>query len=176
MLQIPWVILLIPFHSNTSILTADSSPPIIMNCPDDIQEDIEIGTLTIIVTWTEPTAVDNSGQDSMVTRNSFPGMPFAAGTREVVYIFSDSDNNEATCSFNVTVIPGEVKICWLLWKEMLHIHGIFHSQKYSIRTPVAIMSSNNDTITLNVLAIMYFKQFEVISLTFAKCFRPNSIF
>ncbi|XP_071826140.1 hyalin-like isoform X5 [Apostichopus japonicus] len=88
-----------------TVVESDSSPPIIMNCPDDIQEDIEIGTLTIIVTWKEPTAVDNSGQDALVTRNSFPGMPFAAGTREVVYIFSDSDNNEATCSFNVTVIP-----------------------------------------------------------------------
>ena len=57
------------------------------------------GTLT----WTEPTATDNSGTTPTVTQSHRPGDSFPVGTTTVTYTFTDMAGNQAQCSFTVTV-------------------------------------------------------------------------
>ena len=55
------------------------------------------------VTWTEPTATDNSGMTSTVTQSHQPGDSFNVGTTTVTYTFTDMAGNQAQCSFSVTL-------------------------------------------------------------------------
>ena len=57
------------------------------------------GTLT----WTEPTATDNSGMVPTVTQTHRLGDSFNVGTTTVTYTFTDITGNQAQCSFTVTV-------------------------------------------------------------------------
>ena len=58
---------------------------------------------TVNVTWTPPTATDNSGMVTLTSDNN-PGHSFAIGTTQVTYNATDGSGNLATCSFNVTVV------------------------------------------------------------------------
>ena len=64
------------------------------------------------VTWTEPTATDNSGATPTVAQTHQPGDTFAVGLTPVVYTFSDTSGNEAICAFMVSV--GKLLILMLL--------------------------------------------------------------
>ena len=55
------------------------------------------------VTWTEPTATDNSGMTPTVTQSHQPGVSFPVGITQVTYTFTDMAENEAMCSFSVTL-------------------------------------------------------------------------
>ena len=55
------------------------------------------------VTWTEPTATDNSGMTPRVIRTHQPGTSFPVGTTTVTYMFMDMTGNRAQCSFGVTI-------------------------------------------------------------------------
>ena len=84
----------------------DTMPPAISGCPDRINIIIPFGMNSMIVTWTEPTATDNSGMTPTVTQTHRPGNSFNIGTTEVTYTFSDLAGNQAQCSFIVTVTTG----------------------------------------------------------------------
>lgn len=93
---------------NASLLflyTADTTPPTISNCPNNINQVIELGTQSVVVTWVEPTATDISGQVS-VSRSQAPGSLFSVGQTTVTYTFTDGVGNPAVCQFVVTVITG----------------------------------------------------------------------
>ena len=77
------------------------TPPVIIDCPQSVTETISLDSSSGIVTWTEPTAVDNSGGETTVLRSHEPGTSFPVGTTEVFYLFIDQNGNEATCSFAV---------------------------------------------------------------------------
>ena len=79
------------------------SPPIISNCPQPVAYSLSPGASSRIVTWTEPTAVDNSGGIPTVMRSHMPGETFLVGSTEVTYVFTDQAGNSATCAFLVTV-------------------------------------------------------------------------
>ncbi len=55
------------------------------------------------VTWTEPTATDNSGTQPSFTQSHQSGDIFIVGTTQVRYIFSDVSGNQAVCTFTVTI-------------------------------------------------------------------------
>ena len=61
-----------------------------------------VGSGDVSVTWTEPTATDDSGSVGL-TQTASPGDTFPFGTTEVAYTFSDLTGNSAVCSFNVIV-------------------------------------------------------------------------
>ena len=65
-------------------------------------ETTEVGTTNAVVTWTEPTAADNSGMTPTVTRSHQPGISLPVGTTQVTYTFTDEAGNEAECQFEVT--------------------------------------------------------------------------
>ena len=74
----------------------------VTNCPDSITETVAIGASSGTVTWTEPTATDNSGVTPTVTSTHQPGQTFPAGTSQVQYTFTDESGNSAVCLFQVT--------------------------------------------------------------------------
>ncbi len=83
----------------------DTIPPVIRNCPSDKTETTSTGVAQ--VTWTEPSATDNSGIEPIVSRSHAPGSSFFVGTTTVVtYTFSDLSGNTARCTFNV-IVSGE---------------------------------------------------------------------
>ena len=64
-------------------------------------ETTEVGTTNAVVTWTEPTATDNSGMTATITQTHQPGDSFPVGTTQVTYTFTDQAGNRATCQFEV---------------------------------------------------------------------------
>ena len=55
------------------------------------------------VSWTEPTATDNSGMTPTVTQTHQPGDSFNVGTTTVTYTFTDMTGNQAMCTFDVVI-------------------------------------------------------------------------
>ncbi|XP_072013682.1 uncharacterized protein [Amphiura filiformis] len=87
-----------------TVLSVDSDAPIVSGCPNSASYPVPFGTQSRVVTWIEPTAVDNSGIQPTVVRSHQPGQNFPVGRTPVTYIFTDSSGNEAQCSFSITVI------------------------------------------------------------------------
>ena len=87
--------------------TLDSQPPIISGCPLDITENSDSRT-TVNITWTQPTATDNS-EAVTLTSDYSPGDRFPIGTTTVTYTATDASGNNETCLFNVTVV-GKYKV------------------------------------------------------------------
>ena len=87
---------------NTNPATVDVTAPVINDCPTDITVQTTLGGTAVALTWTEPTATDDSGTVSS-TSSSSPGDSFSVGTTLIVYTFSDDSGNSAVCSFTVTV-------------------------------------------------------------------------
>ena len=83
--------------------SSDMTPPIVTNCPQSITYNLPPSTTSREVTWSEPTAVDNSGSIPAVTQSHQPGDVFVVGSTEVTYVFTDQSGNEATCSFVINL-------------------------------------------------------------------------
>lgn len=81
--------------------------PEIQFCPQNINQQIQFGVPSVIVTWNQPTASDNSGQTPNVQTTHQSGSSFSVGTTTVIYTFTDAAGNQATCSFNVNVVSGK---------------------------------------------------------------------
>ena len=85
--------------------TVDGTAPVVV-CVEDITETTPLGTGGRTVTWTTPTATDNSGVVILTERSHAPGQFFQTGNTAVTYRFTDGTGNEATCVFGVTVFEG----------------------------------------------------------------------
>ena len=81
---------------------SDTTPPVIMNCPESSVCTVQIGATGRRCTWTEPTAVDESGVAPTVVQSHQPGDEFQLGTSNVMYTFMDQAANEAVCTFTIT--------------------------------------------------------------------------
>ncbi|NHF59068.1 HYR domain-containing protein [Flavobacteriaceae bacterium TP-CH-4] len=106
------IVELVPSASNChcdvlaiEVTVDDIIDPVINNCPSDITiTNTDPGTCGAMVSWTPPTATDNSGIATLTTNNYNSGDEFLPGTTEVIYTATDPNGNTATCSFNVTVV------------------------------------------------------------------------
>ncbi|MCS4435330.1 HYR domain-containing protein [Aquiflexum gelatinilyticum] len=85
----------------------DTEDPVISNCPPDFFVSNDEGECGAIFRLTEPTATDNSGFVDLVS-NFKPGDFFPVGTTRVTYTATDAAGNQATCSFDVTVVDNEL--------------------------------------------------------------------
>ena len=85
---------------------ADTTIPVISGCPSGASG--VLSTQGAIVSWVEPTATDNDGQVVDVSRSHAPSTTFSAGSTTVTYVFTDTAGNEAICSFDVDVTPGNM--------------------------------------------------------------------
>ena len=76
--------------------------PVVSNCPPSITiyagEDISTK-----VSWTEPSAIDNSGSVTLSNQTHYPNDEFTVGATAITYIFMDPSMNAASCTFFVTV-------------------------------------------------------------------------
>ncbi|MDP2039609.1 HYR domain-containing protein, partial [Algoriphagus sp.] len=81
----------------------DTEDPIFSDCPsEEITVTNDPGVCGAAVTWTEPTATDNSGSVTLIS-NFEPGSVFPVGITEVVYTATDASGNKSTCSFTIKV-------------------------------------------------------------------------
>ena len=86
-----------------SYLIPDRVDPAITDVPIDISVHTDTGLPTATVSWTPPTASDNSREGATLTSNYNPGAAFPIGTTTVTYTATDGAGNQATASFNVVV-------------------------------------------------------------------------
>lgn len=84
---------------------ADNEPPEIINCPQTIYAYTDKLSQTAVVTWTQPTATDNSGSVTVSqTRGGISGSNFRLGLTEIRYRATDANgNNSPECIFFVNV-------------------------------------------------------------------------
>ncbi len=82
----------------------DDVPPVITGCPSDMTLDLPLTQPNIVGRWTEPSAMDESGEAPSISKTHTPGDSFPEGVTRVTYTFSDGPNNQAMCSFDVTVV------------------------------------------------------------------------
>ena len=73
----------------------------ITNCPQPDTVTVPLGMPSQSVTWSEPTATDDSGVPPTVMQSHRPGDSFPVGTTEVTYRFTDQAGNVAMCVFTV---------------------------------------------------------------------------
>ena len=76
--------------------------PVISDTLSDIEQNTGDTLSTAVVTWTPPTASDNSGSVTL-TSNHEPGDNFPIGMTVVRYIATDPGSNAAMASFTVTI-------------------------------------------------------------------------
>ena len=80
----------------------DVDAPTISNMPSDVTVTGNGASCTVIVNWSEPSAIDNCGLQSWGP--NYPnGYAFPEGTTTVIYTALDNCGNSASASFTVTV-------------------------------------------------------------------------
>jgi HYR domain len=80
--------------------------PVFQNCPSDLTVNNDVDKCSAVVFWTDPTATDDCGVPTVTRTSAFgPGSVFtiAGSPHTVIYKAIDGSNNEATCSFKITV-------------------------------------------------------------------------
>ena len=87
---------------------ADDEDPVILGMPSNINQSTDAAVATAVVTWTPPTASDNSGTYPLSSSHD-PGEIFSLGVTTVSYTAIDYDGNAVTDRFTVT-ITGKKKV------------------------------------------------------------------
>ena len=84
------------------LLITDDENPTTTGTPSAMTTTTDANVATAAVTWTDPTASDNSG-DVTLTSDSSSGSNFPIGTTTVTFTATDPSGNMATDSFTITV-------------------------------------------------------------------------
>lgn len=95
-----------PSLHSVSYLNLDTSPPVLLSCPDDIIVIADLGTKSKIVNWTEPVYSDNSGGVPTVEQQTgfSSGYKFVEGVHSVQYTATDFTGNvNYECAFKIQV-------------------------------------------------------------------------
>ena len=82
-------------------MVADDQPPLILNCPSDIQNDTQQDRNGSVVTWPDINVDENDVYTLTSTYTS--GDFFEVGTTTVVVSVVDSSNLNDTCEFIVNI-------------------------------------------------------------------------
>ncbi|XP_072016960.1 hyalin-like [Amphiura filiformis] len=84
----------------------NTTRPVVSNCPNDFNVTVPIGTQSTNVTWTIPTAIDDTtptDQLATVSTHTPPANLTVGVLTEVSYLWGDAANNVARCTFTVNV-------------------------------------------------------------------------
>ena len=88
--------------------------PVFINCSTDFNVTTDANSATRSgVTWTVPTATDNTGTVAVAGSES-PGMTYAIGDHQVTYTATDSYSNQAFCTFTISVLGKDISHNFLL--------------------------------------------------------------
>ena len=90
------------FYVEVKAQVPDIEDPVIIDTPSNIDQFTDPGKPTANVTWTIPSASDNSGTVSLTSTHT-PPFDFPIGTTEVIFTATDPSSNTATTSFWVTI-------------------------------------------------------------------------
>lgn len=85
-----------------SVTVLDTIAPYFTNCPANITMAANADSCTAVVSWADPTELDNCSSP-VVTSSHSSGDSFNQGTTTVTYTVTDAGNNSTTCTFDVTV-------------------------------------------------------------------------
>ena len=80
----------------------DDENPSIAGIPADIVQSTDAGSSTAEITWSEPTASDNSGSVTMSSSHS-SGSNFTIGDTVVTYTAVDDSSNSVTATFTISI-------------------------------------------------------------------------
>ncbi|XP_070581810.1 uncharacterized protein [Ptychodera flava] len=81
----------------------DVQAPNITDCPRDLTVQADVDGNAAVVSWINPTIIDNSGQPVAWGSNRKPGQSFGIGKHDIIMWASDQSNNTASCNFSVFV-------------------------------------------------------------------------
>ena len=84
------------------------TPPVISGCPPRNIKKLFLNPSGSegFVLWDEPTATDDDGQPVQVRRTHMPAIFLTSGRTTVQYFFTDSNDNEAVCTFFIDMGSG----------------------------------------------------------------------
>ena len=95
---------LLLFCGCPTVIYIDAEGPRFSNIPSNINQNTDAGENFGTVSWTPPTATDNSGTVVSLTSSHNSGDTFHINTTTTVtYTATDPYSNDATMSFTVTV-------------------------------------------------------------------------
>ncbi|XP_072175569.1 uncharacterized protein [Diadema setosum] len=130
-----------------NVTLTDGEAPIIQ-CPDNVTVTVADGQSTAPVTWSEPTATDNSGQVTISTDLS-PGT-YPIGQQTVTATATDTEGNQATCTFEVTVIDAEPPVITCPDDVVVTVSEGQSSASVSWTEPTASDNSGQVTVTSDI--------------------------
>jgi hypothetical protein len=84
------------------VIIDDVTPPTFSGCPADIAADADNTGCTALVSWSDPTLLDNCA-GAIFTQSHTSPFAFPEGTTTVTYTGTDVGGNTVVCSFDVTV-------------------------------------------------------------------------
>ena len=115
-------------------MIADFVNPVIHDTPNNLTLEANPGSSTVVVSWIEPTASDNSGHQTL-TSNYHPGEYFSIGVTLVNYTSIDRSGNTDTRLFYVNIIgtffnfsPKDFIPDQVILKTILNPHKFFEKQ------------------------------------------------
>lgn len=86
-----------------TVVVDDSEAPEVDFCPGTITENTNAANCSANVSWTAATATDNCSSVTTSATHT-PGDLFPQGVTTVTYTFTDAENNQSTCAFDVIVV------------------------------------------------------------------------
>lgn len=94
-----------------AVTVLDEEPPVVTDCPADIQLNAQPGSCGAIASW-DPPSMDEvcTGTTLVQTIGAASGSTFPIGTSQVAYVATDASGNTSTCSFSITVIDTEAPV------------------------------------------------------------------
>ncbi len=116
------------FYSNS---TGDNEAPVVAVCPESTSVTVPFQSTGTTVSWNEPTVTDNSGAFT-TTQTRESGTFFNSGTQtQVTYTFTDAANNQAFCTFTVTVVP----LGWYFENLLISFSWIYYVLMFMVLYP-----------------------------------------
>ena len=74
-----------------------------MDVPESLVVNTDPGMPTAVVSWQQPSAIENSGKSVTISSNFNSGDTFRIGITTVAYTVSDTSGNTESAMFTITV-------------------------------------------------------------------------
>ncbi|XP_071959490.1 uncharacterized protein [Antedon mediterranea] len=88
---------------NVEVTAAPDETDPVITCPENIEMSLGPNEIEITLSWEPATAVDSRDGDLETSSTYNMNTPFSEGTTSIEYFAFDSSNNEASCTFMVTI-------------------------------------------------------------------------
>jgi len=129
----------------------DTEKPLI-TCRADILKDADPGKNYAVVSYANPAFSDNCSTPTLTQTGLVSGSQFPIGINDITFTATDSAGNTATCSFSITVKPGEEVNMPPVFVNcpvnMIENNDLgFCGAVVTFQTPVATDDNNNVTVT-----------------------------